>query len=62
MDRFPPAKTTPQSEMQSVGRTMEDLAAAQKASSRPGGILKPLLFVAATIVVLLAFLDWLVVH
>ena len=62
MDRFPPAEDGPRYELQSVGRTLDDLdldpetEAAPAAQRRFGG---PLIAVGVTILALMAFVGWL---
>ncbi len=62
MDKFPPAEDGPRYELQSVGRTLDDLdpetEAAPAAQRRVYG---PLVAVGLTILALLAFVGWLLV-
>jgi len=61
MDRFPPAEDGPRYELQSVGRTLDDLEPSEEIAPRPGGVAKPLAWVALTLLALLAFVGWLLV-
>jgi hypothetical protein len=60
-DRVPPTANRPRDELRSFGRTLEDLAPAEKRPTRPGGVLAPLIWVAVTLNALGAFVGWLLV-
>ncbi len=61
MDRFPPAEDGPRYEMQSVGRTLDDLEPAAQAEPSKGGVGGALIWVALAVVALVAFVSWLLV-
>ena len=59
MDRFPAAEDGPQYELIALARTMDDLSAEEKTTPRLGGIVEPLICVAAVGIAMLAFIGWL---
>ncbi|HTX49169.1 MAG TPA: hypothetical protein VME40_07245 [Caulobacteraceae bacterium] len=61
MDRFPPAEDGPRYEIQSVGRTLDDMEPNDEIVPRPGGVLKPLAWVALALLALMAFVGWLLI-
>jgi hypothetical protein len=61
MDRFPPAEDGPRYEMQSIGRTLDDLEPAEEVEARAGGVGRPLAWVALAVFALIAFVCWLLV-
>jgi hypothetical protein len=61
MDRFPPAEDGPRYEIHSVGRTLDDLEPSDEIAPRPGGVYKPLVWVALGLLALMAFVGWLLV-
>jgi hypothetical protein len=61
MDRFPPAEDGPRYEIQSVGRTLDDLEPSEEIAPRPGGVMRPLVWVALVLLALMAFVGWLLV-
>jgi hypothetical protein len=61
MDRFPPAEDGPRYEIQSVGRTLDDLEPSEEIAPRPGGFLRPLVWVGLALMALMAFVGWLLV-
>jgi hypothetical protein len=60
-DRVPAAADGPEYELHAIGRTLEDLSPADRASPRPGGITRPLMGVVLVVIALLAFVGWLLV-
>jgi hypothetical protein len=59
MDRFPPAENAPRRELQSIGRTLNDLGAASEAPLLVGDLWTPLLCSSAGLLTILAFVVWL---
>ena len=60
MDRFPPAEDGPRYEMQAIGRALEDLAPRDRASEA-GDPWAPLFWSLAGLLLLMAFVGWLLV-
>jgi hypothetical protein len=58
MDRFPPAENGPRRELQSIGRTLNDLGAAREALLPVRDWWTPLLWSAAGLLTMLAFVVW----
>jgi len=58
MELFPPAEDGPRFEIQSVGRELDDLSPEEKAAPRPGGVVRPLIWVGLTLAALVAFIGW----
>jgi hypothetical protein len=61
MEIFPPAEDGPRFEIQTIGRELDDLAPEEKVAPRPGGLARPLFWVGAVLVALIAFIGWLLV-
>jgi hypothetical protein len=61
MDRFPPAEDGPSYELQSVGRTLDDLTPQEETAPRPGGIARPVMWSFLALLALVAFVGWLLV-
>jgi hypothetical protein len=55
MRLFPPAHDGPRYEIQSIGRELDDLSPAEKVAPRPGGVARPLAYVALALLALVAF-------
>jgi hypothetical protein len=60
MDRFPPAENAPRRELQSIGRTLNDLGAASEAPL-VRDLWTPLLWSSAALLTILAFVVWLLI-
>ena len=60
MDRFPPAKDGPRYEMHAIGRTLDDLDPREHADE-PGDVWGPLFWTLSGLLVLMAFVGWLLV-
>jgi len=60
MHRFPPAKDGPRYEMQAIGRTLDDLDRREDAYA-DGDVWAPLFWSFAGLLVLMAFVGWLLV-
>jgi hypothetical protein len=61
MDRFPAAEEAPSYELQSVGRTSDDLTPQEETAPRPGGVAKPVIWSLVALLALIAFVGWLLV-
>jgi hypothetical protein len=61
MQRFPPAEDGPRFELLSVGHTLDDLDPGDEIAPRPGNAILPLVWSAAVLLALIAFMGWLLV-
>jgi hypothetical protein len=61
MNRFPPAENGPRRELQSIGRTLDDLGAASEAPLLVRDLWTPLLWSSAGLLTILAFVVWLII-
>jgi hypothetical protein len=61
MDKFPAAEDAPSYELQSIGRTLDDLTPEEETAPRPGGVAKPLVWSFLALLALIAFVGWLLV-
>ena len=61
MKSFRPAQSGARYEIQSIGRDLDDLGPAQKVTARPGGLIRPLIWVGVTLIALITFIGWLLV-
>jgi hypothetical protein len=61
MDRFSAAEDGPQYELIALARTMNDLTPAEATVPEPTGLTPELIWAAITLLVMLAFVGWLLV-
>jgi hypothetical protein len=59
MDTLPTAEDRSRYELQSIGRSLDDLEPADEIVPRPGGVIAPLAWVASALLALMAFVGWL---
>jgi hypothetical protein len=60
-DRVAPAASSPEYELHAIELSLDDLAPEEKAAPRPGGVWRPLFWVALALAASLALVGWLLV-